>query len=170
MVSKTPTEIRAIIWHLALPGPRCIVLKSAIAKATSPPPGCMDATILWKLRCIENAPSMFLVCKESQAEILKTYRPYKGSWPGSAKIYVDNSKDLFCLPRIRNVDPPTCIIKLAQMVEPKIRRLAIGSRENDSDGFLETTWSTITHAIAKYMYLEEGQLFVTDMEPREGNS
>lgn len=165
-----PLELRLIIWQLALPAPRCVVLESAIAKARIPPPGCMDCTILWKLRCIENAPSMFFVCKESQVEILKTYRPYKGSWPGSGKIYVDSSKDLFCVPRIRNVDPPTCIIKLAKMVEPKIRRLAIGSRDNESEEFLAITWSTITSAIAKHMDLEEGQLFVTDMEPKEGNS
>lgn len=123
---KLPTEIRDEIWKLALPGPRCIAMESAVAMSTTFP---FSPCILWKLRCVEKAPAIFFVCKEARAQILKTYRPYQGTMGGMGKIYVDSTKDIFCVPRTRNINPDSSLNDLARMVQPKIRYLAVQMRD-----------------------------------------
>jgi len=81
---KLPIELREEIWKLALPGPRFIdVVVSNINT--------------YRLDNEEKAPNMFFACREARFQVLKRYRPFRGTEPKAAVIYCDFECDILLI-------------------------------------------------------------------------
>ena len=49
----------------------------------------------WPL-CIEQAPAVFFICQETRAEVVKFYKPFRGTEEGSEVVLCDFSQGYWC--------------------------------------------------------------------------
>lgn len=91
---KLPIELRTKIWKEAMPGTRYIMIISTKEDKY------WDVDDIhndrpWFPICGDYAPALFFVCKEARAEVVKLYKPLKGTAMTGA-IYMDVRKDVLC--------------------------------------------------------------------------
>lgn len=96
---KLPPELRCRIWKNALPGRRFVQIdRQPYQMLFNRDDSGYIPTVIWRPRCIERAPSIFWVCRESKAEVCKIFKPLKGTEPQSPVIWCDFAIDYMCIP------------------------------------------------------------------------
>jgi hypothetical protein len=92
---ELPVELRLVIWEMMLPSRRYVEIESTILFVEENPQMQDYDVKTWHPVGIERAPVGFFVCRESRAEILKTYAPLR-STDGQPTLFVDFKKDVLC--------------------------------------------------------------------------